>query len=975
MRKQKGQWAKRMFVICLTVLCVLTAAYDVSTANSAMINNALGVQTFRVVESQADAGFDANYYPADYSSPEKLFEAASQLCRETEAEGLVMLTNENGALPLPAGAKVSFFAQGAVYPNFGSTGSSAASTDICVSFRDAFERAGFSVNAGLWDWYKSKATGLRINTVDGLAKTYTVNELPWSDVLSAQQDSFASYGNAAIVVLSRDSGEGFDVSTRGSDGKNGSYLSITAQEEALLQGLTALKASGVFQRVVVLLNGAVPMQMDFLFDPSISVDACLWIGNLGMTGTLGVADVLAGAVNPSGRLSDTYTKDSFSSPAMASWRHNDKGVFAQVYANANEMNLNSSQKYYGVYVEGIYVGYRYYETRYEDVVTGRPGSGSYDYDAVVAFPFGHGLSYTSFEYSDFTVSSSAEDRICTVSVTVANTGSVPGREAVQVYLQKPYLDGGVEKAAVELAGFAKTRQLQPGEKETVSIEVRQESFRSYDASGAGTYILDPGDYYLAVGKNAHDALNNILSKKGLSMDSAGGRMTAPGSGALAAVALHMDRLDAETFAISRETGEKITNLFDFSDINRYPNRGDNSVVYVSRSDWEGTWPKDSIRLAVAGEGMLADLQSHKALPDDPHAISPAYNVSSGSQLIALRGLPYDHSAWGILLDQLTYEEQALLVSNASFGTSTLDSIALKASKASDGPTAVSGSITSISFPSEGIWASSFDADLIRRIGDLLAEDARMNGVDTMYAPGINIHRSPFGGRTHEYFSEDPFLTARAAVAEVEGMQGKGVVAVLKHYAFNDVEAARNGICIWLNEQAAREIYLFPFEYAMRPSLGGAGGAMSSFNRAGALWTGASSALQIALARGEWDYQGYFITDMASSNGALFMTYDDGVMNGTDLFLGSGSKTALKEWKSSVPFRQRVREAVHRVLYVTLNRSAVMNGVSPTSRVIPVTPLWQTALLAALILSAALAALGLAFCLAQVIRKRRSHPNR
>ena len=971
MRKQKGLWAKRVFVICLTLLCVLSAVYDAATANATMINNALGVQTFRVVESQADAGVDTNYFPTEYDSPEKLFEAAAQLCRQAEAEGLVLLTNENNALPLPAGAKISFFAQGAVNPNFGSTGSSAASTEVCVSFRDAFEQEGFSVNASLWDWYAGKAKGLRINTVDGLVKTYTVNELPWNDVLAAQQDGFAAYGDAAIVVLSRDSGEGFDVSTQGSDGKNGSYLSLTEQEEAMLRGLTELKASGAFQRVIVLLNGAVPMQMDFLFDASISLDACLWIGNLGMAGTRGVADVLAGKVNPSGRLTDTYVRDSFSSPAMASWRLNDKGIFAQTYTNADAMGLNSSQKYYGVYAEGIYVGYRYYETRYEDAVSGQPGAGSYDYDAVVAFPFGHGLSYTSFDYSGFSVAEDTAEGMYTVSLTVENTGNAPGRETVQVYLQKPYIDGGTEKASVELVGFAKTALLQPGKSETVTIAVNRESFRSYDAYGAGTYILDPGDYYLAVGKSAHDALNNILAKKGLTPDGTGGGMTAPGDKFLAAVALHMDRLDAETYAVSAETGKAIGNLFDFTDINRYENRGENSVTYVSRANWEGTWPKAPIKLSVAGDGMLADLQSHKALPDDARAVSPAYNVPSGSQLIALRGLPYDHSAWDILLDQLTYEEQALLISNAAFGTSTLDSIALKESKASDGPTAVSGSITSVSFPSEGIWASSWDVELIQKIGDLLAEDARMNGVDTLYAPGINIHRTPFGGRAHEYFSEDPFLTAQAAMAEIAGMQQKGVVAVLKHYAFNDEEAARNGICVWLNEQAAREIYLLPFEYAMRPSSGSAWGAMSSFNRAGALWTGASSALQIALARGEWDFQGYFITDMASSNGALFMTYDDGVFNGTDLFLGSGSKTALKEWKSSILFRQRVREAVHRVLYVTVNHSAVMNGVSPTSRVIPVMPWWQMALLAALILSAVLAAVGLTMCIVQLIREKRS----
>ena len=284
-----------------------------------------------------------------------------------------------------------------------------------------------------------------------------------------------------------------------------------------------------------------------------------------------------------------------------------------------------------------------------------------------------------------------------------------------------------------------------------------------------------------------------------------------------------------------------------------------------------------------------------------------------------------------------------------------DSIALKETKASDGPTAVSASITAVSFPNEGIWASSFDVELIERIGDFLAEDARLNGVDTMYAPGVNIHRTPFGGRAHEYFSEDPLLTAYAAMAEVKGMQKKGVIPVLKHYAFNDEESARNGIGIWLNEQAAREIYLLPFEYAMRPSMGaGALGAMSSFNRVGALWTGASKALQLDISRNEWNFQGYFITDMASSNGALFMTFDDGVFNGTDLFLGSGSKTALKEWKSNIPFRNRVREAVHRVLYVTVNGNAVMNGVSPSSQVVLVTPWWAVALLAAIAASAVIA---------------------
>ena len=950
----KKRLPKTLFVLFVTLLCILIPAYDVMTAYSAMINNALNIQSYRVVESDIAADYDSEYFKADFSDPEAYAKAAAELCRQVEAEGLVLLTNQNGALPLPKQAKVSFFAQGAVYPGYGSTGSSAAKTDGYGSLRTAFEKKGFSVNGALWDWYAQKAARLRLNTVDGLVKTYRTNELPWEDVTVAQGESFANFGDAAIVVLTRDSGEGFDVSTKGSDGLDGSYLSITKEEEDLLKGLTELKQSGVFKRVIVLLNAAVPMQLDFLYRADIDVDACLWVGNIGMSGAMGIADVLAGSVNPSGRLTDTYTRDNFSSPAMASWVLNPNGIFAQPYANATEMNLNSSQQYYGVYVEGIYVGYRYYETRYEDYVIGRDQSGEYDY-SVVAFPFGHGLSYTTFAYSDMKVTRQADSDSYVVTLTVTNTGSAAGREPVQIYLQKPYIEGGLEKASVELAGFTKTKLLQPGESETVRVTVNGEFFRTYDAVEAQTYVLDPGDYYLAAGYNAHDALNNILASQGFSPESTGGRMTAAGNASLAAVALHLDQRDAVTYAVAAETGEPITNLFDFADINRYEHRGDNQVTYLSRADWAGTWPKKPVKLSVATEGMMSDMASHKPLPNDPEAVSPLYNIDSGSQLIAMRGLPYDHSTWDILLDQLTYEEQALLVTNAAFGTSALDSIALKETKASDGPTAVSASITAVSFPNEGIWASSFDVELIERIGDFLAEDARLNGVDTMYAPGVNIHRTPFGGRAHEYFSEDPLLTAYAAMAEVKGMQKKGVIPVLKHYAFNDEESARNGIGIWLNEQAAREIYLLPFEYAMRPSMGaGALGAMSSFNRVGALWTGASKALQLDISRNEWNFQGYFITDMASSNGALFMTFDDGVFNGTDLFLGSGSKTALKEWKSNIPFRNRVREAVHRVLYVTVNGNAVMNGVSPSSQVVLVTPWWAMALLAAIAASAVIA---------------------
>lgn len=967
--KKKLRTLLRLFAVFATALCLVVPTLSIASQNRAVINNALGVQTFRVVENENAVSGDSVYYPLAFSSEEALREYTDTLCREVEGEGLVLLTN-NGTLPLPAGAKVSCFGQGAVSLNYSSTGSSSAQTSTYADLRQALESKGFQVNGTLWTWYQGNGYR-RGNSIQGIVKTYRMNEAPWQAVEAACKDSFSSYSDAALVVFSRDSGEGFDASIQGSDGEDGSYLSITTEEEELLQQLTRLKQEGVFKSVVVLFNSALPMELDFLFRDEISVDACLWIGNLGMSGVYGVADAISGDVNPSGRLTDTFCRDNFSSPAMASWKLNPTSLFAQKYDNPNDYALNLTQQYYGVYVEGIYVGYRYYETRYEDYVTGRAGAGAYDYNQTVAFPFGWGLSYTRFETSAFTVKE-AENGGFDVSVTVKNTGDRAGKKVVQVYLQKPYDPAnGVEIAAVELAGFAKTRPLNPGESETVTIRVEKEQFRCYDAETNQTYILPTGDYFLAAAENAHDAVHHILAAKGYTPETTDGRMTVVGDSALAKMVLHLDQTDADSFSKSAETGRTITNLLDAADLNRYENRGGNTVTYLSRSDWQGTWPAEAVKLIVDNPGMLEDLGCNRPLPQDQTA-SPVYAAENGLNAAMLRGEPYDSKAWDDLLDQMTYEEQALLITNAAFGTDSIKSVATPGTKASDGPTGVISSSTATSMPGEGVWAASFNVELIERIGQALAEDAKWNGVDTLYAPGVNIHRTPFGGRANEYFSEDPLLTALAACAEGKGLQSRGVIPTLKHFAFNDEEAARNGISIWLNEQAAREIYLLPFEYAMRPSIGSVYGAMSSFNRVGAVWTGASRALQTDLARGEWDFQGFFITDMAEANGALYMVYDDGIWGGTDLFLGNGSKTALAAWRSSIPFRNRVREAAHRVLYVTVNQSAAMNGVSSSTHLEELMPWWEIALMALAALLALLSAAALVlWCVTMLKIKRDS----
>ena len=337
--------------------------------------------------------------------------------------------------------------------------------------------------------------------------------------------------------------------------------------------------------------------------------------------------------------------------------------------------------------------------------------------------------------------------------------------------------------------------------------------------------------------------------------------------------------------------------------------------------------------------MAADIASNKDLPTGGEM--PTYGADNGLTLAMLRGLAYDDPQWDKLLDQMSYADQATLVTTGYFTTVALESIGKPATAEDDGPTGVAHTTTGTSFPSEGIWASSWNTELIRQVGDALAEDALASGKTGMYAGGVNIHRTPFDGRSHEYFSEDALLSAIAIQYEVQGMQAKGVVAHVKHLAFNEEETDRNGVSIWLNEQEARELMLLPFEYALSESKGNSGAFMTSFNRAGVIWTGANDGLLIHIVRDEWGFHGYNITDMASGNGAYYMTWQDGVINGTDLFLGEAS--ALTEYKDNAAFAQRLREAAHHILYTVVNQSAAMNGLGVESVVLTVTPWWQSAL--------------------------------
>lgn len=927
------------FVLLFIVFYV---AYTVTGTYAGVINSQLGL-------NKRETDIDV----------EELAKNLENLGVEIEGEGAVLLKNEE-ALPLQGNEKLSCFFMGSTNFNYTASGSGGADSSTYKTLKEALEDEGFSINQTLWDFYttgvgaetsrrEGKVYG-RKETLSGGKTLFKAREIPWDRYSDAEKTSFSEY-DTAIFTVSRSSGEGKDISTTESDGHDGSYLSLTNEELSVLKEITALKKAGKVKKIIVLLNTSSQFQCDFLDnaqfceEQGIDVDACLWVGNVGKSGMGAIGKLLKGEIIPSGRLSDTYLNDNFSSPAMASWMAND-GWFSGTYTNAASLELNESQRKYAVYAEGIYVGYRYYETRYEDYVMGTGEAGDYDYKSDVAYPFGYGLSYTQFSYSDFSVTDNGNDTY-TVNVTVTNDGDTyTGKEVVQVYLQKPYIQGGVEKASVELAGYAKTKPLAPHESEPVSITVEKYSFKSYDSDTAKTYILDEGDYYLTVAKNAHDAVNNILAKKGYTTQNTDGRMDKDGASEFVDVAWHNSAYDKTTYATSIYTGEQITNQFDFADVNLYDGSGDNDVTYVSRNDWTGTFPTEKVLLSVTTEKMQKDLSSNKGITEDEDAQMPTFGAKNGLKLSDLYGKEYNDEDWDRLLDQMSFDDMANLLTG-NYLTNQIDSISKPLTVEADGPTGDTTSVTKNSFPCEGIWASSYNNELLEKIGEYFAEDVIASGHTGIYAPGVNIHRVPFGGRSAEYFSEDGFLSGVCAAYEVKGIQSKGVIAHVKHFAFNDQDTDRAGISIWLNEQEAREIMLVPFEYALNASnektavqRGNAHAVMTAFSRIGCEWAGACPNMLFNVLHGEWNFDGFNITDMASSNGAQFMTYMDGVMLGTDQFLRNPDYLyELDNYKSSATFCSRMRDSAHRMLYSVCNYSIAMNDELSSGM-----PWWQATLL-------------------------------
>ncbi|MBF9710853.1 glycoside hydrolase family 3 protein [Bifidobacterium dentium] len=908
-----------MYAIAI-ILAAATAIGNVyANKYSDLISVYFNQPTSKVVSASNET---TEHFTSDYASDDEREQALADMGTTILREGVTLLKNENGTLPLEATSKISVFGQDSVDSVYGGGGAGSIDTSKAQSLMDAFEQAGFDVNPTLTEFYTTGAgKDYRKTSTDAYGKgTFAVNEVPASAYTDDVEKSFASYNDAAIVVIGRSGSESQDLPTD-KLASGYTYLQLDDDERAMLK-----MASDNFDKVVVLLNTQNPMELADLEDDSI--DAVMWIGSLGQTGAGGVAEALNGTVNPSGHLPDTYAYDLKSAPSSANF-----GSYAIV--NGTDRFTSS----YMAYAEGIYVGYRYYETRYEDVVLGNEARSNYDYTKQVAYPFGYGLSYTDFTWSDYSMKKA--DGGFDISVKVTNTGKTAGKDVVQLYMQSPYTDydkaNGIEKASVELVGYAKTDTLKAGASETVTVHVDQESMKTYDSAGEGTYIMDAGDYYLAVGTDAHNALNNILAAKGKT--TADG-MTENGNAALAAKhTVHSQ--DNTTYAKSAATDEKISNQFDDVDLTTY----DNSFTYLSRSDWTGSWPATYADGKWTASQKFLDALTIDTAQSEPEqkptsdTDNPSYGKLNASMLM---DTDYADESWSALIGQMSVKELDQLVRIGGYATKSVNSTQLPATTDKDGPAGISSTLvggeSGMGYPSEIVIAATWNSDLAESFGKAIGEDSLALKVAVWYGPACNIHRNPYGGRAFEYFSEDSYLSGAMCAKVVAGAGSKGVVSTVKHFALNDQETNRMGGAIFANEQTIRQLYLRPFEMSVRD--GGATAMMASMNRIGSRWTGGHKGLMTNTLRGEWGFNGFVVTDQASYSVFAYEDLREGLEAGTDLWLNTDAGLwKLPDDDMTDGVIANMQRAAHNISYA-ISRSNAMNGLSANSKIVKVTPLWR-----------------------------------
>ena len=814
-------------------------------------------------------------------------EEAAEVAEEIMEDGIVLLKNES-LLPLNETKKLNIFGWESINPAYGGAGSGGINDlyDI-VSLNQGLENAGFSINQKLVDFYNNYGADNPEMSIQ--KQSWTLPEPPVDTYSDELIKSAKEYSDVAVVVLSRKAGEGhndipMDVRKAAYDNNSDEYDDFPEGEHYLQLSQTERDMVDMvcsnFDNVIVIYNGANQFELGFA-DEYPQIKSVVWCPGTGNVGFNALGKVFSGEVNPSGKTPDTFIYDMTTAPW---WNNAEKTEYTNLADMAVEgMNAGTAQVYapaFTNYVEGIYVGYKYYETAAQE--------GAIDYDKTVQYPFGYGLSYTEFEQKMGELKE--KDGQISVDVEVTNTGDVAGKDVVEVYYKPPYTNGGIEKSSANLIEFAKTDLLQPGESQTVTVTFSIEDMASYDENNAKAYVLEKGDYVISINSDSH----TVLDQKTYTADK--------------------DVVyKGENKRASDDTAA--TNVFEDA-------KGD--VTYLSRADHFANYEEAIAAPASAelGEPYVSEYHLNSNFDKTTYLndedVMPTTGVDNGLTLADMRDADYDDPRWEKLLDQLTVDEMANMIAMAGYQTAAMDSVGKVATLDFDGPAAINNNFTgigSIGFPIEVVVASTWNKELAQAWGECMGKISQEMGAEGWYAPGMNTHRTAFGARNYEYFSEDGVLAGNMGAKAVEGARKYGVYSYIKHFALYEGNAKM--VSVWSNEQAIREIYLKPFEISVKQ--GGANAVMVSWSFLGDKWTGESSNLMNTVLRDEWGFRGMALTDFFRNNGHGFMNADAALANGVDAMLstfnGEENNVANPEHPTSV---LQMRNACKNVMYTVVS---------------------------------------------------------
>lgn len=814
-------------------------------------------------------------------------EEAAEVAEEIMEDGIVLLKNES-LLPLNETKKLNIFGWESINPAYGGAGSGGINDlyDI-VSLNQGLENAGFSINQELVDFYNNYGADNPEMSIQ--KQSWTLPEPPVDTYDDELIESAKEYSDVAVVVLSRKAGEGhndipMDVKKAAYDNNSDEYDDFPEGEHYLQLSQTERDMVDMvcsnFDNVIVIYNGANQFELGFA-DEYPQIKSVVWCPGTGNVGFNALGKVFSGEVNPSGKTPDTFIYDMTTAPW---WNNAEKIEYTNLADMAVEgMNAGTAQVYapaFTNYVEGIYVGYKYYETAAQE--------GAIDYDKTVQYPFGYGLSYTEFKQKMGELKE--KDGQISVDVEVTNTGDVAGKDVVEVYYKPPYTNGGIEKSSANLIEFAKTDLLQPGESQTVTVTFSIEDMASYDENNAKAYVLEKGDYVISINSDSH----TVLDQKTYTADK--------------------DVVyKGENKRASDDTAA--TNVFEDA-------KGD--VTYLSRADHFANYEEATAAPASAelGEPYVSEYHLNSNFDKTTYLndedVMPTTGADNGLTLADMRDADYDDPRWEKLLDQLTVDEMANMIAMAGYQTAAMDSVGKVATLDFDGPAAINNNFTgvgSIGFPIEVVVASTWNKELAQAWGECMGKMSQEMGAEGWYAPGMNTHRTAFGARNYEYFSEDGVLAGNMGAKAVEGARKYGVYSYIKHFALYEGNAKM--VSVWSNEQAIREIYLKPFEISVKQ--GGANAVMVSWSFLGDKWTGESSNLMNTVLRDEWGFRGMALTDFFRNNGHGFMNADAALANGVDAMLstfnGEENNVANPEHPTSV---LQMRNACKNVMYTVVS---------------------------------------------------------